>query len=124
MANGQENLIPTSERSKEEVREIGRKGGIASGKARQEKATMKKTLELMLEEVAKIEGNDDNLTYKQLATLGLLKGAILGNSTNYKTILETIGEINGETNETPAVQINIVDNNNLEKVLYEDNHKS
>ena len=31
---GKENLIPCSERSKDEVREIGRKGGIASGKAR------------------------------------------------------------------------------------------
>lgn len=31
---GKENLIPCSERSKDEAREIGRKGGIASGKAR------------------------------------------------------------------------------------------
>lgn len=31
---GKDNLIPCSERSKEEARELGRKGGIASGKAR------------------------------------------------------------------------------------------
>lgn len=120
---GQENLIPMSERSKEEVRNIAQKGGINSGIVRKEKATMKKTLELMLEEIG---DKDSGLTYKQLATLGLIKGAILGNSANYKTILETTGEITGETNETPAVQINIVDNNGLEKVLYsyENNNKS
>ena len=122
MAKGHENLIPASERSKEEVREIGRKGGIASGEARREKATMKQTLKLMLDEVG---DKDSGLTYKQLATLGLIKGAILGNSANYKTILETTGEIEGNSSETPSVQINIVDNNNLEKVLYdEDNNKS
>ena len=50
---------------------------------------------------------------------------MLGNSANYKTILETTGEIEGNSSETPSVQINIVDNNNLEKVLYdEDNNKS
>ena len=40
---GQENLIPMSERSKEEVREIATKGGINSGKVRKEKATITTT---------------------------------------------------------------------------------
>lgn len=47
MAN-EENLIPTNKRSKNEVREIGRKGGIASGKTRRRKANMKKTLDALL----------------------------------------------------------------------------
>ena len=115
MATGQENLIPLNERTKEEQKRIATMGGIASGKARQEKATMKKTLELMLEEIG---DKESGLTNKQLATLGLIKGAILGNSANYKTILETIGELQ-ESNETPSVQINIVNNEDLEKVLYE-----
>ena len=42
MANdGKENLIPQSERTKEEQREIARLGGIASGKARREKRDRK-----------------------------------------------------------------------------------
>lgn len=45
---GQENLIPMSERSKEEVRKIARKGGINSGKARAEKKRMKEIIELVL----------------------------------------------------------------------------
>ena len=100
-----------------------KKGGVASGKARKEKATMKKTLELMLDEVAKSEDNKDKLTYRQLATLGLLKGAIQGNATNYRTILESIGELGQEegNNTTPVLKIEVVDNTNLEKTLYEEN---
>ena len=43
-----QNLIPTNKRSKSEARELGRKGGIASGVARREKKTMAQTLELFL----------------------------------------------------------------------------
>lgn len=65
-----------------------RAGGIASGKARREKATMKATLEMLLNET-----NKNGKTYRELATLGLLKGAINGNAQNYRTILETLGEL-------------------------------
>jgi len=116
---GQENLIPMSERSKEEVREIASKGGINSGIARREKATMKETLRQMLEEVADIEGNDNKLTYRQLATLGLIKGSIQGKADNYKTIMEAIGELSNEIKVTPEINIKVVDNEELEKALYE-----
>lgn len=46
--NGQENLIPFSERSKEEARESGRKGGKASGAARRRKADLRKIAEGMI----------------------------------------------------------------------------
>lgn len=115
MAN-EENLVSLADRTTEEKREIAIKGGIASGKVRKEKATMKKVLMDMLEEVA---DKEKNLTYKQLATLGLLKGAIQGNATNYKTILETTGEIES-TSSTPEVTIKVVDNTELEKVMYEE----
>ena len=89
MANkGQENLIPMNERTKEEQREIARQGGIRSGEVRKEKATMKATLEMLLNET-----NKNGKTYRELATLGLLKGAINGNANNYRTILETLGEL-------------------------------
>ena len=44
----EDNLIPISERSSEEVREMGRKGGIASGKARKEKKLFKEAIEKKL----------------------------------------------------------------------------
>ena len=86
-----ENLIPMNERSKEEVRELGKKGGIASGKVRKEKATMKKVLEMLLD-----TKNKKGQTYRELATLGLIKGAINGNANNYRLILETLGELTQE----------------------------
>ena len=93
-----------------------KKGQIASAKARREKMTMKKQLEMLLDEEAK-----NGKTYRELATLGLLKGAVQGKAENYKTIITLLGEIlNEENKETPSVNINIVDNSNLEKTLYEE----
>lgn len=43
-----DNLIPQSERTKDEQRAIARKGGIASGKARREKKLMRETLDILL----------------------------------------------------------------------------
>ena len=114
----EDNLIPfTSEQSREQAKINGRKGGIASGEARREKATMKKALEMLLN-----EKNDKGITYRDLCTLGLIKGATQGKAENYKVMLQLLGELQEqESTETPSVQINIVDNSNLEKVLYEDN---
>ena len=98
---GQENLIPMNERSKEEVRELGQKGGIRSGEVRREKATMKATLEKLLD-----EKNKKGITYRDLATLGLIQGAIKGNANNYRTILETLGEL-GQQTDTQQINNNI-----------------
>ena len=123
MANNNENLMPIQEVNSNRTREQhsidSRKGGIASGKSRREKATMKETLRSMLEEVADIEGNDNGLTYRQLATLGLIKGSIQGKADNYKTILEAIGELSNEIKLTPEININVVNNEELEKTMYE-----
>lgn len=43
------NLIPFNERTEEEQRKIQKKGGIASGKARREKADLKKKVNQILE---------------------------------------------------------------------------
>lgn len=116
-----------------EAREIGRKGGIASGEARQEKATFKKALQWLLDSDIKITNgkvvnmfkdmgiDTSNLNPSQLATLGVWFGAVQGNASNYKTLLETNGELQEQDiATTPIVNINVVDNSNLEKALYED----
>ena len=90
-------------RTPEEQREIARQGGIASGKVRQEKAIMKATLEMLLEERSK-----SGKTYKELATLGLIKGAIKGNAQNYRTILEVLGELDQEINKESTNKITII----------------
>lgn len=95
--------------------EEAKRGGIKSGEVRREKATMRKTLEMLLN-----EKNNKGKTYKELATLGLIKGAIGGNASNYRTIVETLGEISAITNETPDITVNIIDNKELEKALHEE----
>ena len=115
VAKKEDNLIPQAHVLTLEEQSAG---GIASGKARQEKATMKKTLEMLLEET-----NSKGKKYKDLVTLGLLKGAINGNASNYRTILETLGELNvlGSEQAHPTLKIEISDNSSLEKAMYEEN---
>lgn len=115
---GIDNLkVPTSE----EAREYGRLGGIASGKARREKATMKKTLEMLLDTVPKCESNPEGKTFRELTTEGLMIGATQGKAENYKLMLQLLGEMQEDTvKETPSVEIKVIDNSNLEKVLYEE----
>lgn len=45
------NLIPNTERTPEELREMGRKGGIASGKARRRKRDLLKMLKVVMDSV-------------------------------------------------------------------------
>lgn len=114
-----ENLKPGEYKLSQEE---AKKGGINSGKARREKKTMKQVLEMMLNDIPIDEDNKNKLTNQQLATLGLIKGARQGNATNYRTILETLGElVEGESTATPTLKLEVVDNSNLEKVLYETN---
>lgn len=110
MANEQ-NLRPSEYKLSQEE---AKRGGIRSGEVRREKATMKKTLEMLLN-----EKNNKGKTYRELTTLGLIKGAVDGKAENYKTIVQLLGELQEQVNETPSLNINIVDNSNLEKVLYE-----
>lgn len=87
-----------------------RAGGIRSGEVRREKATMKATLKMLLDEKYK-----NGKTYREQATLGLLKGAINGNAQNYRTILEVLGELNNnqsnnEINEQILNIANLINN--------------
>ena len=93
-----------------------KQGGIRSGEVRREKATMRKALEMLLD-----EKNNKGKSYRDLATLGLIKGAIDGKAENYKVIVQLLGELQ-EEKETPSVEIKIVDNSNLEASMYEDNN--
>lgn len=88
-----DNLIPNSKRSPEELREMTRKGGIASGEARRAKRDMRERMKIMLEE--KPKGKD--YTYADRLTESML--TIAANPKNgaaavraYETILHIIGQ--------------------------------
>ena len=90
-----------------------RKGGINSGKARREKATMRKTLEMLLE-----EKDSNGKTYRETTTLGLIEGAVKGNAMNYKTIVELLGELQVENNNEPIiVRVDTTDKSELNDKL-------
>ena len=95
-----DNLIPFNERTESEQREIARMGGIASGEARRKKATMMNTLEMLLDEKNKKSGK----TYRELATLGLIKGAVSGNSRNYE-VIQTLMEKKEQIDELSSVYV-------------------
>lgn len=115
-------VVPNSEATQfkagaEQV-EIARQGGIASGKARREKTTMKQVLEDMLQDT-----NNTGLTYQQLATLGLIKGAVKGNAQNYKTIIEMLGEVPKEQfieTKEPILNINITGSEELKEEFFKE----
>ena len=115
----EDNLIPGGHTlTKEEQSRAGKR----SGEVRALKKTFKMALkELLQEEVIK-DGKPTGKTYQDLVNIGLVKGAMKGNAINYKTILETIGELEAEKTEVsvPTIKLEVVDNSNLESVLYED----
>ena len=81
MANEQ-NLIPNSERTPNELREMARNGGLASGEARRKRKTLKEELLLMLS-----EGET-----RQSVTLALIEKAMSGDTKAFEVIRDTIGE--------------------------------
>ena len=86
MAN-EHNLIPNSERTPSELREMARNGGLASGEARRKRKTLKEELLLML--------SDGDIQEK--ISLALINEAINGNNAGsvtkaFEVIRDTIGE--------------------------------
>ena len=116
----EDNLIPGGHKLTKEEQSMA---GKRSGEVRALKKTFKMALkELLQEEVKDKKGNPSGKTYQDLVNIGLIKGAMKGNAINYKTILETIGELEAEKTEVsvPTIKLEVVDNSNLESVLYED----
>ncbi len=79
MAN-ESNLKPV--RTKSEARRRGKKGGIASGKARKERKALREELLLLL-------SKDDT---QEKVSLALIKQALNGNTKAFEVIRDTIGE--------------------------------
>lgn len=142
MANGQENLIPMTQRTEEEQRRIATMGGIASGQVRKKNAIIKESLKKILNSGFKlptdIQDKDiknyvdklkaigvdvKNLDLVDLINLGQVLGAIGSRPECYRALLECSGELieSQEETKTPSLEITIKDNSHLEKDLYEAN---
>jgi hypothetical protein len=76
------NLIPNSDRTPKERQELARKAGIASGKARRERKTLKEELLLLLS-----KGDT-----QQKISLAILQKAMNGDTKAFEVIRDTVGE--------------------------------
>ena len=85
------NLIPQSERTKEEQRRIARQGGIASGKARAEKRDLRKALELLLEQTY-TDKKGVTRTGAQAITEKLFSEVMKGNVRAFEVLRDTVGQ--------------------------------
>lgn len=96
---GQDNLIPQSERTKEEQREIARLGGIASGEARRKKKTLREAAEAIFsanlteeeKERYKSKGYDVE-TLLDAVIVGQIQSARKGNSQAFANFMRLFGE--------------------------------
>lgn len=105
MANENKNLIPQSERTKEEQREIARMGGIASGKARREKQKTQQILADLVsiknkdlatfQKEAKKMGLDGDISIHELFTMVCLLNSVKsGNLGDLERLSKLLGEDN------------------------------
>ena len=99
----EKNLIPNNERSPSEVRENGRKGGIASGQARREKKTIQKILSDLLDseikdspqfaKLASKMGVESDKSIKDIFTLVCLLNSVKsGNLGDLERLSKLLGE--------------------------------
>ena len=101
MANEQ-NLIPITERSSSDAREMGRKGGVESGKSRRRKRSLKEAADLYLS----LEPTDtrvwnnlsmsgiepDDIDNQMAVIVGLSRKAMAGDASAAKVIVDMIGK--------------------------------
>lgn len=125
-----ENLNPV--RSENEAREKGRKGGLASGRARRRKKTIRETLRVLRnmpvadakyrQFLKKNDVDEKDMTYAVLLSMKMIAAACRGNSQMMQLLIKTLGdeidvdklEVTGKDgaplSAAPAVQIYLPDN--------------
>ena len=101
MAN-EKNLIPFDKRTESEQREIRQKGGIASGKARRRKRSMKEAADLFLSlpvsdkrkfnKAARRYVDVEDIDNQMLMIMGLVDAATDGDARAAKVVIDLIGE--------------------------------
>ena len=103
----EKNLIPMEQRSPEEAREMGRKGGRASGESRRRKKSLREAAELYLSlpvanrrawNKISAEGVDpDDIDNQMAMIIGLTQKAIKGDAKAAKIIVDLFDKQTGKT---------------------------
>lgn len=102
-----EDLIPFSKRSKEEAKELGKKGGVNSGKARREKREMKDFAKLVLDELVKDKKSGAELPTRYAMVKRLVQSVLKdGDVSAFRELTKVAGEMpKDEESNAPVVVI-------------------
>ena len=98
----EKNLIPMDQRSKSEARELGRKGGEASGASRRRKRSLKEAADLYLSlpvsdrkmwnKISRRGVDPEDIDNQMAMIIGLTMAATAGNAKAAKVIVDLLGE--------------------------------
>ena len=103
MGGGEKNLIPFDQRTEEEAREYGRRGGIASGVARRRKRSLKEAADLYLSlpvadrrkwnKIARKGVDPEDVDNQMAMIIGLTEAATMGDARAAKIIVDLLGDV-------------------------------
>ena len=111
----EKNLIPMDQRSKSEARELGQKGGIASGISRRRKRSLKEAADLYLSlpvsdrkmwnKISRRGVDPEDIDNQMAMIIGLTMAATAGDAKAAKVIVDLLGEDahSGEATVHPLV---------------------
>lgn len=115
MAN-EKNLIPNSERTPEQLREMASAGGRASGAARRRKRSLKEAADLYLalpvsdrrtwNKIAGKGVDPDDIDNQMAMIIGLTMAATAGDARAAKVLVDLLGE---DVRDTDGGEVQIVD---------------
>jgi len=98
---GQENLIPLNKRSKEQQRQIQKKGGKARAKQMKQEKTFREIAKAIMPSVVESEemraiarsfGLSEDVNVKMMTVLGMIRAACNGDVKAFDRLAELIGE--------------------------------
>ena len=99
MANYENIMDANNKRTPSERRELARKAGEASGRARRRTAAMRETMNRLLTMRVQVDGLSDVLiadggesTYEEIITMAMINQAMLGDVKAYNAIMKVVGQ--------------------------------
>lgn len=100
----EQNLIPNSERSREELREQTRKGGINSGKARRRKADLRRIAQAVLDG-SYTDKKGNNITGEEIVLNGLITNLTDPKGKNWGKAVDLLIQLTGAAKSKEEVKV-------------------
>lgn len=101
-----QNLIPTTQLSETERRELGRKGGIASGEARRRRKQLREDILAMLDEEVEFKTKDGK-SFKATVQAGVARKLIKQASEGNLKAIELMAKLTGDFEQRLKVEADV-----------------